>query len=442
MGPAVVMAVREGPKLRLTRREGEVAALVAKGLSNREIAHRLFISERTVDAHLEHIREKLGVNSRAQIAAWFVEAGNGAPADEPPVAAGAQSTRRSNIRMAVGFALVLLVLAGSALAFQQLNSAGASSQPAMWTLAGDSPLDYYPGGYSGDFGPATAAQLSHPMAVATDGYDLYIADSFNHVIRRVDRKGVIRTVAGGGFAGFTDGANATSVALPQINGLAIGRGGRIFFSAGPSVYRVDPDLTIHQLGLPGEPPLVDVYGLALDHAGNLYLADRGGDTVRRLAADGRLSVYAGTGTLGFAGDGGAAVAAELAFPTGLALDSLGNLLIADQGNNRIRRIDQATGIITTVAGSDSHYGFSGDHGPAVQAKLSLPGGVATIGSWVYVSDTGNNRVRAISPSGTIMTLVSGLYGPWGVVLGTDGNLVVADSGNNRVREISIAGVTR
>lgn len=145
-------------------------------------------------------------------------------------------------------------------------------------------------------------------------------------------------------------------------------------------------------------------------------------------------------------------------PTGLALDAAGNLFIADQGNNRIRRVDRETGIIITVAGSDDLYGFAGDNGPAIRAKLSLPSGVAAGNGWIYIADTGNNRVRQVSPSGVITTLAgtgdSGFtgdggpalearfFGPWGLGLDGVGTLLVADSGNNRVRSIHLRASTR
>lgn len=190
----------------------------------------------------------------------------------------------------------------------------------------------------------------------------------------------------------------------------------------------------------------------------MYIADRAANTVRRLGADSSLSTYAGTGEPGFSGDGGAASGALMRLPTGLALDAAGNLFIADQGNNRIRRVDRETGIIITVAGSDDLYGFAGDNGPAIRAKLNLPSGVAAGNGWIYIADTGNNRVRQVSPSGVITTLAgtgdSGFtgdggpalearfFGPWGLGLDGVGTLLVADSGNNRVRSIHLRASTR
>lgn len=451
------MAVKEAPKPALTRREREIAGLVADGLSNREIARRLFISERTADAHLEHIREKLGVNSRAQIAAWVVEAGQVQRAADAVTAAGTRARPAGSLPAIAALALVLLLIAAG-VSYEKLTGQAASG-PIISTFAGNSPGGYFPGGYSGDFGPAGSAQLAHPMAVAVTRDAVYIADSFNHVIRKVDAKGVITTVAGGGSAEFSENANATSVGLPQVNGLAVGRNGSLFLGAGPSLFRVDTNLTIHRLALPASSPsLQDAYGLAIDSSGNIFIADRAANMVRRLSPDGALTTYAGTGQPGFSGDGGAASGARLKSPAGLSFDSQGNLFVADQGNNRIRRVDHETGAIGTVAGSDDLSGFGGDNGPAVDAKLSLPADVAVRAGWLYIADTGNNRVRQVSPSGVITTLAGSggagfsgdggtasraeLFGPWGLALDSRGNLLIADSGTNRIREIHVTGDSR
>lgn len=451
------MALKDVPKPSLTRREREVAALVAEGLTNREIAQRLFISERTADGHLEHIREKLGISSRAQVAAWFVQQSNGAL-----VAAGVvsppQRGRRTLRLGALAGALALPLVVIAALNYPRWGPV-APSGPSVDTLAGNSRGDHYQGGYSGDFGPARAAQLSHPLGVAITRDGVYIADSVNRVIRKVDRGGVITTVAGGGSVEFADGANATSVMLPQPAALAVAPDGRLFFCSGPSIYRIDLDATLHRVRLStSSPPLLDAAGLAIDDKGTIYIADRAANTVRRLGPDSSLSTYAGTGEPGFSGDGGAASGALLRLPVGLALDAAGNLFIADQGNNRIRRVDRETGIITTIAGSDEIYGFAGDNGPAIRAKLSLPSGVTVGDGWIYIADTGNNRVRQVSPGGVITTLAGtgdpGLtgdggpalaarfFGPWGLGIDTAGALLVADSGNNRVRVIHLHTSTR
>ena len=454
------MALGELTKPALTPRETQIAALVAEGLTNREIAGRLRISERTADRHLEHIRQKLGFNSRARIASWYVEQSRAQPASKHDMAPGRPLLRRPWLRIGGAVAaLVLLLLGLGTVAFGRLTSPLPWRGPVITTFAGDSPTNHCPtgycaGGYSGDSDKATSAQLSHPLALAVSGHSVYIADAGNRVIRMVDQGGVIRTVAGGGLAAFADGANATAIKLPMPTALAVTPYGRIFFASGSSLFRIDSDLTIHQVLLPaGGSPLHDIYGLAFDAQGDLYIADRAGNTIRRLAVDGSLTIVAGTGDPGYTGDGMAATGARLWYPTGLALDGAGNLFIADQGNNRVRKVD-AQGIITTVAGSADIPGSSGDGGRATRSRLSLPAGILVHNGWLYIADTGNNRVREVSPDGIVTTLAgqgkaafsgdggradqAGLIGPWALAFDPSGSLLISDSGNNRVREVHLA----
>src|SRR3990172_1575272 len=176
------------------------------------------------------------------------------------------------------------------------------------------------GGFSGDGAAATSAQLEAPGGVAVDGDgNIFIADTVNHRIRRVDAvTGLISTFAGttGGFSG--DGAAATGA----------------------------------QLSYP--------YGVGVDGAGNVFIADTSNRRVRRVdAGTGLISTVAGTGTFGFSGDGAAATSAQLAAPSGVAVDDAGNVYIGDTGNHRVRRVDADTGLISTFAGNGT-FGFSGD----------------------------------------------------------------------------------
>jgi sugar lactone lactonase YvrE len=223
------------------------------------------------------------------------------------------------------------------------------------TIAGNGVLSY-----SGDGGPATAAQLNTPQAVATDSSgNLYIADTFNNVVRKVTASGAISTIAGNGTAGFGgDGGAATAA---QLNG---------------------------------------PQGIAVDASGNIYVADTQNARVRRISG-GAISTIAGNGTAGFGGDNGAATAAELNVPIGLAVDTAGNLYIADFVNNRIRKVSGGT--IATVAGTGLS-GYSGDGGPATSAQLHTPAGVAVdTGGNLYIADLGNNAVRKVS-GGNIATV--------------------------------------
>lgn len=210
-------------------------------------------------------------------------------------------------------------------------------------------------GYSGDGGAATAAQLNSPFSVAVDGAGrLHIADSANYRVRRVEPNGTITTEAGVGTSGY-GGDNGPALAA------------RFQF----------------------------IFGIVRDSAGNLYLADGNNHRIRRVDANGTMTTVAGTGTSGFGGDGSPAATAQLNFPSGVAVDSAGVLYIADAGNNRVRQVN-AGGTITTVAGSGTS-GYGGDGGPAVAARLQFPFALALASSSrLHVADTANFRTRLIS----------------------------------------------
>jgi hypothetical protein len=267
-------------------------------------------------------------------------------------------------------------------------------------------------GYSGDGGPATSAELNVPTGIAVDSSgNLYIADSQNNRIREVSN-GTITTVAGDGNAGFSgDGGAATSA----------------------------------ELDLPT--------AVAVDASGNLYIADTDNQRVREVSS-GKISTVAGNGVEGFSGDGGAATSAELDTPTGVAVDASGNLFIADSHNNRIREVSNGT--ITTVAGSGSVTfagGFSGDGGNATAAQLAKPTGIALDAAGnIYIADANNNRLREVG-NGSISTVAgTGVQGyggdgspatgaeldnPQGVAVNSSGNAVIADTQNERVRGVNL-----
>lgn len=217
-------------------------------------------------------------------------------------------------------------------------------------------------GYSGDGGPAMQAQLNGPwdVDVGPDGA-IYIADTGNHRIRRVDTAGRISTVAGTGTSGSAgDGGPAIQA---QLNG--------------PRDVAVGPD-------------------------GALYVADGENHRVRRVDTAGRISTVAGAGTAGSAGDGGPATQAQLNTPHGVDIDADGIVYIADLHNNRVRRVDPS-GVITTVAGTGAH-GYSGDGGPAIEAQLAFPRAVAVhVDGTIYIADINNNRIRKVDSGGTITT---------------------------------------
>ena len=360
----------------------------------------------------------------------------------------------------------------SALVLAALSVAVAGAQPAAdgWTIdtvAGSS--------YRGDGGAATAAQLNWPRGVAADGAgNLYIADTFNHRIRKVDAAGVISTVAGDGTQGYGgDGGPATAAQLRFPNGVALDGAGNLYFADGENdrIRKVDAAGTITTVagygptgevgggfGGDGGPAVAARLnfpaGVALDGAGNLYFADANNNRIRKVDAAGVISTVAGDGVQGFGGDGGPATAAQLYLPRGVALDGAGNLYIADRYNHRIRKVD-AAGVISTVAG-DGTEGFGGDGGPAVAAQLSRPYGVALDGAGnLYIVDLGNQRIRKVDAAGVISTVAGdgteGFGGDGGAATAAQlsfpaevapdgaGNLYIADGGNNRIRKVDSAG---
>ncbi|CAG0951179.1 partial Putative deoxyribonuclease RhsC, partial [Anaerolineae bacterium] len=250
-----------------------------------------------------------------------------------------------------------------------------------------------------DGGPAIQADLNWPsrVAVGPDG-SLYIADTYNSRIRKVGTDGIITTVAGTGVSGYSgDGGQATQAEL------------------------------------------YDPYGVAVGPDGNLYIADLVNSRIRRVGTDGIITTVAGTGALGYSGDGGPATQADLHYAYGVDVGPDGSLYINDSSNSRIRKVG-TDGIITTVAGTGG-YGYSGDGGPAIQANLLYPNGVAvdTDGS-LYIGDTGNNRIRKVRTDGIIITvggagLKPGLKHPEEVAVGPDGSLYIADSDNYLIRKM-------
>ncbi len=268
-------------------------------------------------------------------------------------------------------------------------------------------------GYSGDGGAATSASLRGPTGIAIDNAgNLYIADQANNRIRKVAAAtGVITTVAGNGTQGFSgDGGAATSAAMYSPTDLTLDSAGNLYISdnANNRIRKVaiatGVITTVAGNGTAGfagdgaaatSAELDSPAGLAFDNTGNLYIADVLNSRIRKVAAGtGVITTYAGNGTAGFTGDGGAATSAELNTPARVVLDSAGNLYIADQSNNRIRKV--SAGIITTVAGNGT-AGYTGDGGPATSAEFNAPIGIAVDKlSSLYISDFHNNVIRRLA----------------------------------------------
>jgi sugar lactone lactonase YvrE len=284
-------------------------------------------------------------------------------------------------------------------------------------------------GFSGDAGPATSATLDSPQGLALNAVDsannLYIADTHNHRIRKLNlTTGIITTIAGttSGFSG--DNALATAAKLNLPTALTLDASGNLYF-ADTGNHRIRKITTATGIittiagtgsqGFSGDTGLAtsaiidSPTGLALDAANNLYLADTHNHRIRKItAATGIITTIAGTGAPGFSGDTSAATSSTLALPHGLTIDASGNLYLADTANHRIRRIDVITGIITTAAG-DGTQAFGGDGGPAIAAYLDSPRSTAVSPSTLLtLSDTGNQRIRQLTavaaPATTIQTI--------------------------------------
>ncbi len=322
-------------------------------------------------------------------------------------------------------------------------------------------------GYSGDGGAATSAKLDDPTAVAVDAIsEVFIADQGNDVIRKVDTSGHISTVAGDGVAGYSgDGYAATGAKLHSPADVAVDAAGDIFIAdTGNQVIREVDHVTQNITTIAGDygagsgysgdgglatsAKLYNPAGLAVNSAGDPFIADASNNVVREVT--GLITTVAGSGSDSYGGDSGPAVAAQLNNPNGVAVDAAGDIFIADSGNNRVREINAATGVITTVAG-DGTSGSGGDGGAAVDAGLNDPQGVFVSGNTLYIADTDNNRVQEVDLTTDIITTLVGtgsagyvngalgsaeLNGPNDLAMDSAGNLFISDTGNNVIREIA------
>ncbi len=276
----------------------------------------------------------------------------------------------------------------------------------IYTMAGTGTA-----GFSGDGGPATAARLNNPTDVFKDAAgNFYIADRDNNRIRKVNTAGTITTIAGTGAAGYTgDGGSALLAKLRHPNGVAV------------------------------------------DAAGNIYIADQGNDVIRKINTSGIISTIAGTGTAGFTGDGGLATLARLDDPEAVAVDISGNIYIADNNNSRIRKIN-TSGIISTYAGGGG-TGFTVGGVPATSVSLCNMRDVSVDnGGTVYFTNQGCWHILKITPAGLLYNVAgheaasysgdcgpadsADIEGPYGVYPDNTGNVYICPRGNIRVRKVN------
>jgi hypothetical protein len=323
--------------------------------------------------------------------------------------------------------------------------------------------------FCGDGGAATKACLALPSDVALDtAGNLFIADYENARVRKVDKTGMITTVAGNGTRGFCpDGGPAIAACLGGPAGIAIDAADNLFIADSGRIRKVDAAGTITTVAGNGSAGycgdggsatsacLNDPQGITVDAAGNLFIADALNHRVRKVDHAGTITTVAGNGTSAYCGDGGPATSACLSAPYGVALNAAGNLFVADAQNHRIRRID-ATGTITTIAGTGVGD-YCGDGALASTACLYYPERLAfDAENNLFIGDYGNSRVRKIDAIGTITTVAgSDIYGycgdggiatdaclasPRGVALDA-GALIIADERNARIRKVDVALLT-
>ena len=340
---------------------------------------------------------------------------------------------------------------------RQITAAGIIS-----TVSGDGAP-----GFSGDGEPAFRAQLNIPWGIALDGKGaLWIADTGNHRIRKISADGIIRTVAGTGeYGNYGDNGDGGQASLAQLflpSAVAVDAEGTLFIAQRDCIRKVGPDGVINRFA--GSCLGVDIDGaafggdggpaasaqlnfptsLTLDASGNLFIADRRNHRIRKISSSGIISTVAGAGgeldcrQENFGGDGGPATAARLNEPSGVAVDSRGNLFITDLGNNRIRKVT-AAGIINTVAGDGGIAGFKGDGGAARAALLNTPIGVAVDRDGnLFIADNLNCRIRKVTPAGIITTVARLNSQPRNIAVDNGGNLFVTYL-DNQIRKISPEG---
>ncbi len=315
-------------------------------------------------------------------------------------------------------------------------------------------------GFAGDGGKATAARLNLPVNLTFDkNQNIYIADTYNNSIRKIDTNtGIITTVVRNEDKFATDGLKTpTGVAFDEKDNLYIAelkneRIRKVNVTSGTSMTLVGTKSEIESPNINYD--LSGPFNVVFDQEGNLYVSIPSESKIRRVDfGTGDITDAAGTDELGFSGDGKLATNARISNPTGLVIDDTGNLYFSDTGNNRIRKINTKTGIITTIAGTGTK-GLKEDGVLAIKSELSNPLGLAIDKNGdLFFVDRGSNRIRKISLSTGIVTTIAGtgkagfsgddglptkakLSNPTGIAFDELGNLYIVDRGNNRIRKIS------
>jgi sugar lactone lactonase YvrE/type II secretory pathway pseudopilin PulG len=329
------------------------------------------------------------------------------------------------------------------------GSSNNSNTVIVSTLAGSGTAGYLDG-------TGTAAQFNQPRSVAVDSTgNVYVADHNNNRIRKISPSGVVTTLAGSGTASFANGTG-TAAQFNSPSGIAVDSTGNVYVAdrINSHIRKITPSGVVTSFagsvtggiadGTGAAAQFFGPYGVAVDSAGNVYVADTGNHRIRKITPSGAVTTLAGS-TFGYADGTGAA--AQFKNPMGVAVDSAGNVYVSDQGNNRIRKISPA-GVVTTLAGSGVQ-GFADGTGIAAQFYSPYNIAVDPAGN-LYIGDAGNNRIRKITPSGVVTTLagstqgfadgagtIAQFYAPNGIVIDSTGSLYVADTGNHRIRKIEI-----
>jgi DNA-binding beta-propeller fold protein YncE len=382
-------------------------------------------------------------------------------AHEAPTVVDHLGSRSSGFRQAVTLAALMAVSAVGMLAIAQPPSAEARVADSVGTLS------IFAGtGTDGaaTAGPATSSNLNYPTGVAVDSSgNVYIADYSNNVVEKVTPSGTLSVFAGTGTDGAPTAGPATSSNLNGPTGVAVDSSGNVYIADNSNhrIEKVTPSGTLSVFagtGTKGAPTagpatssnLNDPTGVAVDSSGNVYIADQSGKRVVKVKPDGTLSVFAGTGTAG-APTAGPATSSNLNNPAGVAVDSSGNVYIADKSNNLVEKVTP-DGTLSVFAGTGTQG--SPTPGVATSSKLYGPTGVAVDSSGnVYIADRSNELVLKVTPSGTLSVFAgtgtqgapiagpatsSNLNHAFGVAVDSSGNVYIVDSGNNLVEKVTNA----